>query len=216
MNISEFLTTTLSSWAEFLPLPWFAFIGAFVEELTPIPASLIMTILGSLSAVKENNFFVISALLLIAAIGKEIGYFLIYFIGDKGENLILKKFGRFFGVKHGQIEAIGKHLNKGWRDDLIIFLFRALPIMPTMPVSLVCGVIKVNFRTYMVSSFVGTLVRNALYMWLGFSGVEILDSISNNKMNEISNWLWVVLSIIIIGAILLFIYKDKIKSRFKL
>lgn len=216
MYVIEVVTTALKIWSEVLPLPWFAFFGAFVEELTPIPASLIMTILGSLSAVKGYGFFIISGLSLIAAVGKEIGYFLVYFIGDKSEDIILKKFGRFFGIKHEQIESIGKHLNKGWQDDLLIFLFRAIPIIPTMPVSLVCGIIKVNFRSYMISSFLGTLIRNAIYLWLGFSGIEILGSIFNDQEDDISIWIWIVLIAVILGGIFLFFNRNKIKSRFKL
>ena len=209
MDISEIITNTLRAWAEFLPLPWFAFIGAFVEELTPIPASLIMTILGSLSAVKGHGLLIISGLSLIAAIGKEIGYWLVYFLGDKSEDIIFKNFGHFFGVKHEQVEAIGKHLNKGWRDDLIIFLFRAVPIMPTMPISLICGVLKVNFKSYLIASFFGTLVRNALYLWLGFSGVGILN-------NGLGTKTWIALAIVLLLIIVLAFNAKKIKSRFKL
>lgn len=209
MDISEIITNTLKAWANFLPLPWFAFFGAFVEELTPIPASLIMTILGSLSAVKGHGLLIISGLSLIAAIGKEIGYWLVYFLGDKSEDIIFKNFGHFFGVKHEQIEAIGKYLNKGWRDDLIIFLFRAVPIMPTMPVSLICGVLKVNFKSYLIWSFFGTLVRNGLYLWLGFSGVGILkDGVDTKTM--------VVLVLVLLVIIVLSLSGKKIKSRFKL
>lgn len=216
MNFSQFLTTTFGAWAQSLPLPWFAFIGAFVEELTPIPASLIMTILGSLSAVRGYGFFIITGLSLIATVGKEIGYILVYFVGDKSEDLILKKFGRFFGVKNEQIEAIGKHLNHGWKDDVIIFIFRALPIMPTMAVSLICGIIKVNFKSYIVASFFGTLVRNGIYLYLGFSGIEILNSFDNHEVFKGNLLMWTILGIIAIGGVILFWKRKEIKSRFKL
>lgn len=209
MDITEFITITLKGWSHFLPLPWFAFIGAFIEELTPIPASLVMTVLGSLSAVKGHGILILFELSLIAALGKEIGYLVVYFLGDRGEDILLKKFGRFFGVKHEQVEAIGKHLNKGWTDDLIIFLFRAIPIIPTMAVSLVCGVIKVNFRTYMISSFLGTIVRNSIYIWIGFSGIGILK-------DGINIWIWIGFSVICIGGAVMFFYRKDIKNRLKL
>lgn len=209
MNFTEIFTNTLYTWSNFLPLPLFAFFGAFVEELTPIPASIMMAMIGTFSAIKDQNIWMLLWLLLITTVGKEIGYYVVYLVGDKGEDIIIRKFGRFFGIKHEQVEAIGKHLNKGWQDDLLIFLFRALPMIPTMAVSLVCGIFKVNFRTYMVSSFLGTIVRNAIYMWLGFSGVEIFK-------DGAGLWSWITLAIIAIGGIVLFYNRKKIKSRLKL
>lgn len=215
MDLIQILTETLKHWSLVLPLPWFAFIGAFVEELTPVPTSIVMTILGSLSATKGQGFILLFLLSLIAATGKEIAYYLEYLLGDKAEDVLINKFGRFFGIKKEQVESIGKQLNKGSRDNLVVFILRAMPVIPTMLVSLACGVIKVNFKTYMISSFIGTLVRNMIYLYLGFSGVQILNSIKNNSQNN-QIGMWIILGVIILIGLLSLIFGKKIKSKFGL
>src|SRR5690606_32340582 len=156
-----------------LPTEIFVAIGAFVEELVaPIPSPLVMTLGGSLAASQGKTLTYLGLLALLGAIGKTVGSWLIYLIADKAEDFVMNKIGKFVGVTHREVEIIGKHLNKGWRDDVILFLLRAVPIMPTAPVSIVCGLIKLNLRTYLTSTFFGTLVRNVFYLYLGYTSVD--------------------------------------------
>ncbi|MFA4999248.1 MAG: VTT domain-containing protein [Parcubacteria group bacterium] len=165
--------------ADVFPLPVFAFLGALIEEIiAPIPSPLVMTLVGSLAAANDAIWIYLGLLAVAGAIGKTAGSFVVYFVADKGENIITKKFGKFLGASHREIEIIGKYLNKGWKDNVALFLLRAVPIMPTAPVSIVCGLIKLNLRTYLVSTFFGVMVRNAFYLYLGYTGIGALESVS--------------------------------------
>lgn len=162
-----------------LPTPWFTFIGSFVEELiAPIPSPLVMTLSGSLAASQQQPITYLFLLAMIGAVGKTIGSYLIYIAADRAEDLVMRRLGKFIGITHKEVEAIGKHLNKGWRDDIVLFLLRAIPIIPTAPVSVVSGLIKVKMRTYLVSTLLGTFVRNLLYLYLGFTTVGALESVN--------------------------------------
>jgi len=201
----------LHSAANILPLPAFSFFGALIEEIiAPIPSPLVMALTGTLAAAKGASWPFMALMILMGALGKTIGSFIVYFIADKGEDIILGKFGRFLGVTHKEVEIIGKHLNKGWKDDLVLFLLRAVPIMPTAPVSIVCGLIKVNLRTYIVSTFFGVLARNIFYFYLGYSGAGALESI-NGGIGGLEKIGYIIL-LAIIAAILANIYRNKRKG----
>lgn len=191
-----------------MPLPIFTFFGAFVEEvLAPIPSPLVMTLAGSMAASLGRTWTYLLWLALVGAIGKTIGSYIIYVISDKGEDFVLNKFGKYLGVSHKEVEIIGKHLNKGWRDEFVLILLRAVPIMPTAPVSIVCGLIKVNLKTYLSSTFIGTLIRNIFYLYLGFTSVGALESI-NEGIDSFEKIGYLIL-LILVAAGLLFIYVQK-------
>lgn len=184
----------LHHFSTILPLPAFTFIGVIVEEvLAPIPSPLVMTLAGSLAASSGQTVTYLLWLALVGALGKTLGSYIIYVLADKGENLVLGKFGKFLGVSHKEVEAIGKHLNKGWRDDVVIFLLRAIPIIPTAPVSIVAGLIRLNLRTYLVSTFFGTLVRNIIYLYFGYTSLGALESL-NEGLDSFESLGYVILA----------------------
>jgi len=199
--ISPFIAF-LHSIAAVVPLPVFTFLGALIEEIVaPIPSPIVMTLAGSLAATSGGVIGSLVTLAIIGSIGKTIGSYFIYLIADKLEDVVLSKFGKFLGVSHREVEAIGKHLNKGWRDDIVLFLLRAIPIMPTAPVSLVAGLVKLNLRTYLVSTFLGNIVRNLFYLYVGFTSIGALESV-NEGLDSIENVGYVLLfalMVIVVG-----------------
>ncbi len=194
-----------------LPTEIFVTIGALVEELiAPIPSPLVMTLGGSLAASQEKALSYLGVLALLGAIGKTFGSWLIYLISDKAEDFVMNKLGKYVGVTHREVQIIGRHLNKGWRDDFILFLLRAIPIMPTAPVSIVCGLIKLNLRTYLTSTFLGTFVRNVFYLYLGYTSVDALESL-NDGIDSFEKFGYLIL-LLVIGSALLWIYQQKKKD----
>lgn len=194
----------LVSYAQKVPLEMFIFSGAMIEEiLAPIPSPLVMTLGGSIALAQNLMWIKLLWLALIGAIGKTIGSWIVYFVSDKAEDVVVNKFGRFLGVTHKEIENIGKYFYGDWRDDLIILIARALPIMPTAPVSIACGVIKVNPRSYLLGTFFGTYVRNMMYLWLGFAGLASFESIMSglDTAESIVQMLMVALLLIILAII---------------
>lgn len=203
----DFLTRS----AEILPLPWFTFFGALLEEVVaPIPSPFVMTLAGSLAASGGSSVTYLGLIALVGALGKTLGSYFVYVIADKGEDLVMGKFGKLLGVSSKEVEIIGKHLNKGWQDDVVLFLLRAVPLIPTAPVSLVCGLIKLNLRTYLTSTFLGTLVRNAFYLYLGFTSVNALESL-NEGIDSFEKFGYLAL-LILVAAVMVYIYLQRKKD----
>lgn len=161
-----------------VPVTWFTFIGALVEEvIAPIPSPLVMTLAGSIAASQNQPLLFLFLLALIGALGKTIGSFIIYVIADKAEDIVISKFGRMLGVSHDDTEGLGAFFGRGGRDDIAIFLLRAIPIMPTAPVSAIAGIIKLDLKIYLTATFLGLAVRNMLYLYLGYTSVGALESV---------------------------------------
>ncbi len=161
------------------PLGVFVFVGSILEEIiAPIPSPLVMMLAGTLAHAQNHTLPYLLLLALLASFGKTIGSWFFYILADKTEDLVLTRFGKILGISHKEIEAIGKHFNGGWKDDVILFLLRAVPIMPTTLTSLVCGAIKLNIRTYLRATFFGYCVRSFIFLYLGYTGIATYDSLS--------------------------------------
>lgn len=216
MSVVQQLTDQMTSYANMVPLEFFIFLGAMIEEIiAPIPSPIVMTIGGTLARAQGQPLFYLLVLALIGAIGKTLGCYILYIISDKLEDVVVGKFGKFFGLSHKEIESLGKHFNGGPRDDIIIFFARAIPIVPTAPVSIICGVIKVKLRTYLVSSFLGTLFRNMFYLYLGYAGLASYENVMGH-FESIEKIVTVTLGLALIVAIGLIWYaknKDKLVEK---
>ncbi len=205
------LIKLLHQLAGVVPLPVFTFVGALIEEIVaPIPSPIVMTLAGSMAASLGASWIYLGWLALIGAVGKTIGSYIVYVIADKGEDLIMIKFGKYIGLTHREVETISKHLNHGWRDEIVIFLLRAVPIMPTAPVSIVCGMIKVRLATYLSATFFGTLVRNIFYLYLGFTSVGALESL-NEGIDSMEKFGYIIL-LGLIALLFGYIYYQKKKN----
>jgi len=203
---------TIISWLEALsqqiPVTWFVLIGSLVEEIiAPIPSPLVMMLGGSISAGQGSPLIFICVLALIGALSKTLGSLIIYFISDKAEDVIIDKFGRFLGISHSDTEGLGKYFGQGKRDDITIFLMRAIPVMPTAPVSVIAGLIKIDLKTYLMSTFLGLILRNLIYLYLGYTSLGALESLSGG-FDSLEKVGYLILAIFG-GIVLLWMYRKR-------
>lgn len=209
MHITQIFVDFLHSIAAQVPLPLFTVLAAFIEEvIAPIPSPLVMTLSGSLAASQGQPFVYLLFLALIGALSKTIGSLVVYVVSDKAEDVIIDKFGKFLGVSHQDTEGFGKYLNKGKRDDVVLFLLRAVPIIPTAPVSVVCGLLKINIKTYVISTFLGTIIRNMIYLYFGFVSVGALESLNNN-LDSLEKYGYLILFFLMFGMVIWFYSKRR-------
>lgn len=176
----EIILNQIESLARSMPLELFVILGAVIEEIiAPIPSPVVMVLAGSLAHTQNQNLWYLFELAALGAVGKTFGSWLIYLLADKLEDIVLGRFGKFIGVTHKEVESIGKKLRGSWKDNFFLFLARALPIIPSAPVSIACGAIKLNLKTFITSTYLGNLVRNLLYLYMGYAGFENYKQITN-------------------------------------
>jgi len=158
-----------------VPIEVFVFVGSLVEELiSPIPSTLIMGTAGSIANASEHAVVFLFWLSLVGNMGKIIGSVFYYVLGDKLEDVVVRKFGKYLGVTHRQVEGLGKRFSGHWRDGVTLFSLRLLPFMPTTPVSLACGIIRMPMRTFVVATFTGNFIKDFFYLLIGYMGLAAI------------------------------------------
>lgn len=166
------------------------FFGALAEEfIYIIPSSLVQLTAGGILLSKYSfSWQLVGASILVvgipAAVGVVIGSLPYYALGYYGGKPAITKWGKYLGVTWQQVEDLDQKLSKSWKDDAIFTLLRALPILPSVVLSVGPGILRMPMRTYLVGSFVGTLIRATVMGFIGSrlgSGIEsaqgIFDSI---------------------------------------
>jgi len=174
----DHLEELLLSLATAMPLPLFAAVSSFVEEIVaPIPSGPVMLVMGSLAEIQGYTLWMLFALSLAATIGKLAGSLVVYVIADKTEDVLSGRFAKFFGVTHAQIESFGARLGNGWKDYLLLTLLRTLPFVPSVVVSFGAGVLKVPLRIFIVTTIIGSILRDSFFLYLGYAGIGAADEI---------------------------------------
>lgn len=205
------LLDLLQQWADILPLPIFVAAGAFIEEIiAPIPSPFVMTLAGSMAEAQNHPLIYLLLLALLGAVAKTLGSFIIYVIADKFENVITGKFGKFIGISHKQITDLSARLEKGRGEWTVLFLLRALPIMPTAPISLAAGILELNKKMYLTSTAAGLVVRNLFYLYLGYTSTNALANINQN-LDSVEN-IGYALVLLCAGGLMFYIYRSRRKQ----
>lgn len=178
----ENLLRIYERYAEQLPLELFVLGGSFVEEvIAPIPSPFVMTLAGSVAAAQHYPFWYLFVVSILAALGKTLGAVLLYWLADKGEDLILSKLGRFIGVTHKEVESVGKRITgEGQRDWAVLMIIRSTPVIASAPVSLICGVLRVRFKVFVITTLLGSIIRDFVYLYVGYTTLDTANSLTQN------------------------------------
>ena len=157
----------------YVPVELFAFIASFLEELiAPIPSPFVMTIAGSMAAAQGSPFWYLLIIAMIAAAGKTIAAVIWYVVADKAEDIVLSRVGKYVGLTHKQVEHFGSRFSGRKRDYLTLFIIRATPIIPSAPISILAGFLALPKKMFIITTYFGTIVRDFVYLYIGFSGIE--------------------------------------------
>lgn len=199
------ISDLLTSLAYVLPLELFVFVGSFLEEIiAPIPSVLITTLAGSLALAAGYGWLALLALAVLASIGKSIGCAILYVIADKAEDFIMVRIGPKIGITHAEVERVGKYFTGGIRDYAILILIRALPLSPSLPISVGAGIIKIPFTLYNIATFIGNFLRSLLFIAVGYTGFSAYQNLLD-QADSIESLIQIALAAFL-GLFVLWIY----------
>ncbi|MEK7587156.1 MAG: VTT domain-containing protein [Patescibacteria group bacterium] len=199
--------------AEILPVELFVFLGSIIEEvIAPIPSPLVTMMAGVLVFSAGKTFLTLIVLAIIGGLSKTLICWLFYILGDKTEDYLLKKFGRWLGVSHTEIEGLGKYFNGTKRDVWALLFIRALPFMPTTIVSLFSGIIKIKMENYLLATSIGLTIRSFIFLVIGYTGFASLESIING-IGSIESALQIIIALILISVLAYFYWQRKVKHK---
>lgn len=187
-------------------------LGGLIEQvIVPIPSPIIPMAAGfffvpqniqSFGLLMRNIFFKAA---LPFAIGSTIGSTIIYIASWFGGKYLINKFSRWLEIRWEDVEIIKEKYFKGnfW-DEVVIFVSRAIPVIPSVLFSAACGALRIKPVSYYLFSALGLIVRGMLLGWIGWQSGEALFAVSEG----IDRWEMIVsiALVIVSGAVLLFAY----------
>lgn len=197
-------------------------VGGLIEQIIiPIPSPLIPMAAGFLlippgaSSLKLFGDIFFKAALPFA-IGSTIGSTIVYLIAWYGGKYLIDKFHKWLGIDWEDIEGIQKKYFTGKStDEILIFVFRAIPMIPSVLVSAVCGVIRTKPISFYLFTFLGLLVRGMLLGFLGWKSGDALFGIAGGL--DKGEMILSLLILIAIAAffIVMFFSRKKWRGRIK-
>lgn len=172
------LEALILSYADLMPLPLFAALSSFAEEIiAPIPSGPVMLVTGTLAQVQGYTLPLLFALACVAALGKLAGSLVVYVIADKAEDVFATRFARFIGISHAELERFGSRLGKGWQDYALLTLLRTLPFVPSAVISFGAGVLKVRLRLFIIATLIGSILRDFIFLYMGYLGLAAAETL---------------------------------------
>lgn len=194
--------------ADRLPLDWFVFVGSFIEEvISPIPSLLIMGTAGTIAMVQHRPLIFLFWLAVFGNTGKTLGAWVYYFVGDQLEDVIVRRFGKYFGVTHTQIEGIGKRFTgHHLRDGGFLFLLRFFPFIPTTPVSIGCGIVKMDIRVFLLATYLGNILKDIAYLYAGYYGVTKINAFWHHGYHFRP---WTTLFVVVLFGGIIYLFTSK-------
>ncbi len=151
------------------------FLASILEEIVaPIPSTLVVfssaVLLTHGLQGWDGIMVILFKIMLPASAGITIGSLFPYFLARIGEKIAVEKFGKYLGLRWSTIETMQKRVDKASSVEIAIFVTRAIPGLPSLAVSVFCGLARVPFKKYVLWSFLGCLPRNFLIGLAGWWG----------------------------------------------
>lgn len=184
------------------------FIAGIIEQIiVPIPSPIVPMGGGFFLVEKEAGFLtalkdIFIKVALPFSLGSTLGATFVFFIAYQGAFIIIDRFERFFGFGTKEIEKMKKRFFKGKADELMIFLLMAVPVIPSVLVSAVCGAIRVPPYEYYLFTFLGLLVRGLVLGFLGWWFGEAYFQMAQG-VNQLESLVLLILGLLALGGLLL-------------
>ncbi len=153
---------------------WGVFVAAITEEvLAPIPSGIVMMSSGYAFLAGEavsvaNLLYLVIHVALPLCIGLTIGSLLVYGLTYKYGEVIIKKFGKYIGLHWSDVMRLHNKFDKTHKDELTLLILRSLPILPSVAINAVAGMVRMPLRPYIVATLAGTFIRALAVSFIGW------------------------------------------------
>jgi membrane protein DedA with SNARE-associated domain len=174
MNAFHWVLDLLYTYSQTAPLEILAFLAAFTQEIiAPIPSFPLLAAIGYFAKIQEYLPLGILFIAFFSAAGKTIAGIAYYYLADKAEDVVSLKYGRYFNLKPGQLESLGEKFGESFSHYLILIFIRAIPFLSSTIITVVSGLLKIPFKLFVISMFVGSFIQDSIYIYVGYTGVEV-------------------------------------------
>lgn len=144
--------------------PFFIFLIVLLEymNLPGFPAGIIMPLSGIWAAKGQISFAMVILLTVLAGL---VGSWILYLVGRLGGEPFFRFYTNKFPKQKDTIEKKLEFLRE--RGAVGVFVSKLLPMVRTL-ISIPAGMVSMNFWKYTVSSALGVLVWNMVFVGAGY------------------------------------------------
>jgi membrane protein DedA with SNARE-associated domain len=152
----------------------FFFLGVFEEVAFVIPSGLLFLAMGffgiaTLSSPTRAAFLAFGPGALMGALGVTLGAFFMYGAAYWGGRPLIERFGKYVGIQWGEVERIQRFFERGYADEVVLVVLRAIPLFPISVVSVLCGTARVRMGVFAATTFLGTFFRIGILSFAGWA-----------------------------------------------
>lgn len=191
--------------------PFGVLLASLIEEvIAPIPSTLVV-LFGGFFLIPEDVTFLQAAIevsykvMLPASVGMAIGSLFPYYIAKIGEKVAVDRFGKLLQVDWAMVEKAQKYFEEKKSDELMLFIARAVPVIPSVVIAVFCGLIRMNVRTFIIYSFLGSLIRTFVLGMIGWAVGNAYATYAK-QLSLVENAV-LVLVVLVAGAGVLYFWK---------
>lgn len=110
-------------------------------------------------------------------LGSALGSLLLYGLGYFGGKRAIEKFRNRLGFAWQDVENTSKRFSGGWYDELVFFLLRCIPIVPSFPLTGAAGIFRMRFWRYFILTTLGLTVRMMFTLLIVGVGIGSLSEL---------------------------------------
>lgn len=190
------------------------FVGVIIESIiVPIPSPLIIMGAGTLLIPTGLPFTttmikILTIVVIPGCVASTLGSYITYLPAYWGGKPVIDRFSKFIGFNWDDVLWMETKLKN--KEALMIFLLRALPIMPLSLISAAAGVLRFPIVLFTLWTFLGSLPRNLILAWLGFLTRDSFRGIAGH-IDSMESYSSLVIVAVAIGVILWL--RKKVRAR---
>jgi membrane protein DedA with SNARE-associated domain len=191
------------------------FTASFIEEFfAPIPSGIVILsagygLMSGLPFTAANLLYLFLVAALPVAIGLTLGSLIWYLFAYAYGEPFIKRFGKYVFVKWADIERARHKYEKRHKSEIGLFILRAVPALPSIIINLTAGLLRVRLVPYVITTFLGTLVRATIISLVGWQ-VGVVYKEYGHVIDKFEKG---ILIAVILGLIGYIIYMKRKKSK---
>ncbi len=109
-------------------------------------------------------------------VGAALGCVPVYVLSYYGGRPLINRFQKYLRFSWHDVEKLSRHFRGERYDDIVFLLLRSIPILPSLPLNVAAGVLRMPFMSYFVLTAVGFIVRMMLTLLIVGLGIESLSN----------------------------------------
>ena len=156
-------------------------IFSFVNELfAVIPYALILS--GQLLFLNDTlSWMLLGKLMVFVALpvglGSTIGTLVLYGLGYFGGKPVVGKMQKYLRFSWEDVEKVNSVFKGVWYDELVFILIRSIPVMPSFPLTIAAGFIRMRFWSYFLLTVLGLTIRMMITLVIVGVGIGSLSEL---------------------------------------